>query len=358
MHAVRLVAAVVLGAPVAMLSAQVDVENLRAPSVPAFTILGIAPTEVARPTSGRALGLWLLNSGIANGSLPANLALELAPFWLQSRPAVGINSLYGDTAQKWHTNIQRSVAQSFSLSLASAAAATESDSAGPALGIGARANLFAGRPRANTRTIVTAFEGKLAECAVADGDDIDSVPDAAARERGRQLVQACYDNLADDRTKVEASLAPIGWLVEVAAASSFVGGTGADDAPTAAQIAAWVAPTYVTEDGFEFAALLRWTQDRSLTENPVAFDAGARLTWRLSDDLALSAEGVAKDPGTDAVGYSNRWSAMLEYRLPIGALLYYSAGRDFKNASGIAPTFARFGLTMGLGAVPVVTASK
>jgi len=322
------------------LLAQVDVENLRAPSAPAFTILGIAPTEVARPSSGRALGLWLLNSGVTNGSVPANLALELAPYWLKSRPAVTIQSLYSDSSRSPFSNAGRSLQQSFSLSLASAAAPEGADSAGPALGVGARANLFAGRASADAESKIEAFQNKLAECAIADD------------------VQACYAGLSKERAALETSLAPIGWLVEVAAASSFLPDIGASNAPTASQIAAWVAPSYVTDDGFEFAALLRWTQDRSLADDPVAFDAGARLTWRVSEELSLSAEGVAKDPGTTAVGYSNRWSAMIEYRLPIGALLYYSAGRDFKNASGIAPTFARFGLTMGLGAVPTVTGAK
>jgi hypothetical protein len=193
----------------------------------------------------------------------------------------------------------------------------------------------------SANTIVSTFATELGECAAID--DL-------------KEVQACYDalKLKGYAEILDTAMSPVGLTLEVAAASSFVSGTTPGDEPQASRIAVWLAPSYRVDDGLEFAALFRWTQDRLIAEDPIAYDAGGRLTWRVTDELAISAEGVAREPGNSVSSYSNRWSALAEYRLPQGTLLYYSIGRDFKNATtGIAPVFARFGVAIGLGSSTV-----
>ena len=61
-----------------------DVASLKTPESPAFMALGIAPSEIQRPTTPTGLAASLANGFVAGGSLPLlqNFALEFSPFWL------------------------------------------------------------------------------------------------------------------------------------------------------------------------------------------------------------------------------------------------------------------------------------
>ena len=60
-------------------SDSVSLDLLKAPSSPAFNILGIAPSSIDRPTDLNALRLSIQNSSNNFTKFPSNYALEIAP---------------------------------------------------------------------------------------------------------------------------------------------------------------------------------------------------------------------------------------------------------------------------------------
>src|SRR5262249_16127690 len=69
--------------------AQVD---LSVPESPAFTILGLTPQTVVRPTSPREFATSLLNGVDENGNFQTGVALDTAPFLLFFGKDVTINN--------------------------------------------------------------------------------------------------------------------------------------------------------------------------------------------------------------------------------------------------------------------------
>src|SRR5689334_7304667 len=58
--------------------------DLSTPDVPAFTILGVAPTQIERPLTPRALALSLLAAATDDQNLiPNQYALAASPFWMR-----------------------------------------------------------------------------------------------------------------------------------------------------------------------------------------------------------------------------------------------------------------------------------
>jgi hypothetical protein len=57
-----------------------EIDELRPPSSPAFSLLGISPTEIDRPRTPSALVASIASA--VGTSLPSSLALEIAPYWL------------------------------------------------------------------------------------------------------------------------------------------------------------------------------------------------------------------------------------------------------------------------------------
>ena len=65
-----------------------DLQSLRAPSTPAFSILNFEPSSILKPSSLKDFGGDVVNSFDENGKLKMNLGLELSPYWLSSRPSL------------------------------------------------------------------------------------------------------------------------------------------------------------------------------------------------------------------------------------------------------------------------------
>jgi hypothetical protein len=69
-------------------SAVPDLFKTRTPDSPAFVLLGISPTEIQRPTTPKdvAVSLSSFVDASTNLTIPQNLSLEVAPYWLFSHP--------------------------------------------------------------------------------------------------------------------------------------------------------------------------------------------------------------------------------------------------------------------------------
>jgi hypothetical protein len=73
----------------------VEVDDLRAPTSPAFALLDVTPASVNRPENPKAFTLNVINALAQSNGLPQNYALEVAPYWLASHPDLTFKRLEG-----------------------------------------------------------------------------------------------------------------------------------------------------------------------------------------------------------------------------------------------------------------------
>jgi len=225
------------------------------PSTPAFSILNFEPAAVMRPSNPKELSADILNSFDENGNLLLNLGLEVAPYWLKSRPNL-------TTEQYLNTSKNQLFVQSLMLS-----AATVKDSASNSnkLGLGFRfrlkqgdlspefgtaqsqlrtvstimASVTAARGLAgsfpNTDTLVS-FVDRTLQAIPVSADTLEWVREIMGRLKPnygnntselRRFAEDINTALADESETLREEVVVlakkrIGWLVELAGASSFI----------------------------------------------------------------------------------------------------------------------------------------
>src|SRR3954467_8148273 len=93
-------------------SRAITVSDARTPEAPAFVLLGVSPTQIERPTTPRALTISVVSASLNSDNLfPQNYALQVSPYWLKGHPALTSGEYY-------HPSIAQSLAQRFSMSVA------------------------------------------------------------------------------------------------------------------------------------------------------------------------------------------------------------------------------------------------
>ncbi len=125
-----------------------DLTELKAPSSPAFTILGVQPTEIARPTTFDAFKANLFdNFSDENGfSVPQNLALEFSPYWLFNHKNLTFDKLLDPSLNSVWTNMARNSSISIATMDIENQIDDEVTSTSRRLGIGYRTLIFSGSP--------------------------------------------------------------------------------------------------------------------------------------------------------------------------------------------------------------------
>lgn len=85
-----------------------DLDELRPPTSPAFSLLGVSPTEIDRPRTPSAL-MASLGSAFAQ-TLPSSLAIEFAPYWLADHSTLSLKTFSKpDDARAWFMRMLSSV---------------------------------------------------------------------------------------------------------------------------------------------------------------------------------------------------------------------------------------------------------
>jgi hypothetical protein len=133
----------------------IAIDELRAPTSPAFVLLDVTPAAVERPESPKAFAVNLINAVSEAEGLPQNYAFEVAPYWLASHPALSFEKYQNPGAMGIiHT-------LSFSVATTPMIADDESvaDPLGTRLGIGVRANLLNGRVNPKLTQLVDELKG-------------------------------------------------------------------------------------------------------------------------------------------------------------------------------------------------------
>ncbi len=381
--------------------ATIELDNLRTPTSPAFTILGVTPTSIARPSTPRALALDLVSSTERGTVIPENYALEVAPYWLRARPALTF-------AQYTRPTVAQSIRQSFALSFGTARDEAETKSITTRIAIGARVTPIAGRPsrrfaalleqldalqRTRISTVaeqsdaldvideisaerLTAAAAIAAANAAGDGERATTfrqrADSLAARERA---ARESFDRLttqlqrhADSMQVVARAMGTadaerVGLFAEAATAAAVVFPGNDFDAAQTSRVGAWATVGYRLEQPrLDIIGVARVQRD-IVTDEHNALDLGGRLVWQ-RDRLELSGEFVsrtslweedelaASPPAAiaDPLASSSRAVATMTYRVAESVYIAGSFGRDHRITTGDdRPLIATVGVSFQLG---------
>lgn len=358
------------------------------PATPAFSILGFEPASVLRPTSVKDVAADLLHSFDQNGRLLMNMGLEVAPYWLRSRPKLTEDQYLNPT-----------VGQSFLQTLLLSAATLKDSADGKnKLGMGLRFKLANGeiynkdeyyRQKEKlvrrltvsaaigaTRPHMSTFETREDAIAFVETTLLDAgytqeeiqpfLDDARARSKSfdpTASISAFMENLnqvtvANNQALVQ-HLADLqkqrkGFILEIAGAGSFVTSTG-DQAFEKAGL--WATTSYVTnpENSFNFSMRYLFSnRDTSLN----SFDAGLSFAKELPK-FTVSIEGMLRwyrsefddlNSGGQPItrvekDFTYRFAVQSAYRISKDISVNISLGKDFNtpfiNNSGY---FSIFGI--------------
>jgi hypothetical protein len=366
------VAAVALALPLAATAAaqeKVAIDDLTAPTSPAFVLLDVSPASVERPDNAKTLTLNLINRLSTSKGLPQNYALEVAPYWLASHTDLTFTQYQSPSPLQ-------SIAQSFMVSVATVpipGATTPADPTGIRLGIGFRAHIWNGKSNQKLAEVV-------AELADVNGQILDAINiQAGSTSTPGQIRQAKEEEqqarirakkLALDIQGLDAER--VGFFFAIAAGQTWAYPGDDISRGHADTRGVWATPSYriracsrdndSCEASVDVIGVVRALME---TDKDTRWDYGGRFVWRAKRDFYLSVESLGRRDNnsrtaaaTATAAADNRTVGILEYRIRQDLVLYGSFGRDFIKDNGVRPLVSLLGLNLGFGSKPVVTADR
>lgn len=374
----RIILAVVLalGSVVSSLAQTVTIDELSAPTTPAFVLLGVSPASVERPESGKAFIFNAINQLSSSGGLPENYAFELTPFWMKSNRSLSFAEYQRPTL--WH-----GIGQSLRISVATApipGATKDADPLGTKLAIGFNTKVRNGRPNPTMNTSLEALYAKNKALLVLDRELEKLEEDLEAREAGSAIASLERDitrkrvEIANQEAEITTATLLIqtldaqrvGFFLTIAAGQAWDFAGDDTTNATANRRGVWITPAYRKlrcekgcEASFDLIGVFRYLKD---PDTDGMFDYGGRLVWRPTKQFNSSFEWIRRRaPATsgasgESTEDSNRAAGLLEYRIKEDLILYGTFGQDFKKVSGAKPLVSLLGLNIGFGQKATVNA--
>lgn len=346
-----------------------ELDAIRTPPTPAFTVLDIEPSAVERPATPTDTAVAIVNK-FRDGTVPKNFAFESSPYWLVSRPHV----TWRDDDKR---TVRESLARTTSVSIATAETGT---AAAPvsSLAFGIRAQLLSGSLSKATSDAYKALEERLGQngslflsmmfdqgLGTLDAQLLDCTlprpPAPPATDEARKKCLAEYETKKSALTtavlKSEAfkkASAPLtggenivpkreGVFLEVAAAFAYDYAKAEWKAQQFRKGSVWVTPSYT---GGPWSAIGVFRYDRAHADGESAIDWGARV-MNSTTNYAFSLEFVERTPIDSAtLKRSHRLIGIGEYRVTDGAWVVASFGKDRQKTTNQAETLvAQLGLS-------------
>ena len=371
MRRISLALVVVLGSVVSAPAQTVTVNELSAPTTPAFVLLGVAPASVERPESGKAFIFNAINKLSSSGGLPENYAFELTPFWMRSNRSLSF-------AEYQRPTLWRGIAQSLRISVATApipGATKDADPTGTKLAIGFNTKVRNGRPNPTMNTSLEALYAKNKALLVLDRE-LEKLEEAL--EAGEVDLKTAITSKRVEIVNQEAEITTatlliqtldaqrVGFFLTIAAGQAwdFAG----DDTTNllANRRGVWITPAYRKlrcekgcEASFDVIGVIRYLKD---PDTDGMFDYGGRIVWRPTRQFNSSFELIRRmAPATsgasgESTEDSNRAAGLLEYRIKEDVILYGAFGQDFEKVTGAKPLVSLLGLNLGFGQKATVNA--
>jgi hypothetical protein len=138
---------------------EIKIDELRAPSSPAYSILGVQPTEISRPKSWREVESVIGSSFFEDNKLiiPKNLAVEFNPFFTTNRtnPQLSPSYVYGNDSKDFVTVFKSNSA--FSVATGNFKTYSDTSKMNPRMGLGYRTRFVDFKPTAKATAAYNKF---------------------------------------------------------------------------------------------------------------------------------------------------------------------------------------------------------
>lgn len=345
-----------------------EIGALSIPSTPAFEILGVSPSSVARPGSAKELVVSLFSAARdGDSAFPRNLSVEFSPFWWTYHPDLTWNEYVKED------DLTANILRTFSFSLATSETKRKIEGAeveGTGFGFGFRTSLLKGSPsseaKKNKNKLVNFFQ-----------DHVDAIipDDPSGLPRSKEGVgMVAFDGISDPKLSREvqslqeafrnSNLYNIGSRIEFGGAISY---NFPDDKWKEGEFnsaGAWLTCAYRTKEdsplhSFDFLGVFRYLWNEVNDENLSTYDLGGRIIWMSPRDnlpLSASVEYVYRFASENEKEDSDKLSFIAEYRASKTWSLFASLGKTFdQDFEGDEDFVAIFGINLGYGKGPVVT---
>ena len=106
---------------------ELELKELTVPSSPAFTLLGLNPTEISRPTLAKPFVMSLAN-GLNGKNIVSDVSIESTPYWWKSRRGLTYKQYFGIEDDNKSKNLFNQIIQTVSVSFATSDASPDIDS--------------------------------------------------------------------------------------------------------------------------------------------------------------------------------------------------------------------------------------
>ena len=363
-------------------------DELRAPENPAYVTLGIAPSEVIKPTSAKAFAISVFENGIdEDGGLMSDFAIQFSPYWWTTRSTLTWNKYNGYDSKGNYSipHIFDVIPQSLSFSLATSEVTVSNQSTAGTqvedtklLSASVSFDIFRGKPSnkllkskrilqefladsseyenelirefVTTRTLeaqqlfpsennlfIADWYGECQNSQTAICQDfMDRLKNPQDSPKYQELLKS-FNNNSNER--VGHRLQFISALVYQLPENDF-------DKKDLSKKSYWLSYSYVRDKGeemgaseFKFVGLLRYNQiDDSLRSlltdvdlDDDSFDVGGRIIWESKRyQISASLEYVHRDSDNSDMD-NERFTALIDYTLNENACIVVSIGKNLES---------------------------
>ena len=321
-----------------------DFDKLKTPSSPAFTLLGVSPTEIQRPSTPKAVAM-ALGQFVSGTSLavPKNFALEVTPFWLAHHPDLTLEDYQKADNLRWLYTMSLSVGTSQNTRTVTDAMGTSTDHTDSDVAIGLRSTIYQSKFSTECIQAVQTYAEAITEAVDVPIDQQKKLEAQYGKGtpdfyKQMALVQTDLLNAAIAKNKKELEAAPKcisdGTLVR---GTTFALAGAFDwlltDSEFTTHATSWHRAGLwadLAQDWSELsiAGMARVAAEKEAATNK-AVDVGVQVIYKGSN-WAASIEGIGRyrlDAATDPTTYKADIAG--EYELTDGTWLSLSFGKDF-----------------------------
>lgn len=329
-----------------------EFNKIKTPTSPAFVLLGVEPTSVARPNTPAAFALEVLNKSENFSVIPKDYALELSPYWLFGHPSL---TWQQDTAR----NIFNSILRTGTISIATADIGDTLPVTGLSFGI--RFSILSGKMSEQSIENLQSLDSLLGGQASIFNRHLNKKIIALDQKKEQELQEANDDpiiinaiiekySLVEDSIKHAVIVDPDylqevenlksvhqdfaaarnGFFLETAAGFLFEAPDAIIDSTEFKRFGVWITPSYQANN-WSIVGVARYLKnENSFAEDN--YDFGIRGIY-YDKSFAVSLEYVTRIFNNSDLKNQNRLVGNIEYNIWDNTWLQATFGKDFSGMS-------------------------
>jgi hypothetical protein len=330
---------------------------LKAPSTPAFILMGLETSNIEKPTEVTDFAVILNNASKGFTTIPNNFAMQFSPISLFKKKKYTFDEI---TSNMIKDNFNQSLL--FSLGFSKGDTAKKKNDQ---LGIGIKFSLFRGElsqdftnalaerirlSRKDNELIstiikntpsITSITKQITSLGEEDEEKNKSKIDSLVQLREEKINTIVEANKQKNFKKLsEISFKRYGWKADVSAGLVYDFFSQRFDTSKVTKTGVWMNFGYESKSDFSFLSVLRYLNDYDFKalKNISSLDFGVRLlqSGLIDDKLSLSIEHIWRsqlDAETNKARNSVRYVFNAEYQVSKNQLLTLSLGKNFDGSN-------------------------